>query len=314
MFVALLAVSLLSSLCFGKENAFTAKAPFQSTEQRHRSPFDSPPLRGVLLARPNLLLPRIAANTPNDGALSTTTTSKRTRVTALHALIFLNGLVYLLDKVFQYRFVAKHFYLFLHCWTWWQPLTSCFCHGNAIHLSTNLILLCHFGRTVEEAQGWGGLLLTYVFCGVVASLSSLVYLPKYADADYCIGASGAIFGLLAVSTFIEFWSCKDILVELAKYFLFEVVFCLLRLENVTTAASGATIDHVGHLSGAAAGSLLGLWMRYTGRLSRRDSSALKVPNKEGEWKRNKWLTSLSGVAAGIFFGLAVDYTLSHAEV
>jgi membrane associated rhomboid family serine protease len=187
--------------------------------------------------------------------------SSKTRVTAVYALILCNLGVFLADKVFRMPFVTRQLYLFHSRWYWWQPLTSCFCHADRRHLSNNLFLLLLFGRSVEDDLGWGGLVLSYVFCGVLASLTSLLMLPT---ATVSIGASGAVFGLFAVSTLTKL-SWKELLdwrklVEVAV--LGEFVFRQLASE-MSTAAQGGTagINHVAHLSGAAAGVIMVLGMR-----------------------------------------------------
>lgn len=186
---------------------------------------------------------------------------KRTRTTAVYALILLNLGVFIADKVFRIPFAMRYFYLFHRRWSWWQPFTTCFCHTDRSHLSSNLFLLLLFGRSVEDDLGWGGLLLAYVFCGVLASMASLMFLPK---STVSIGASGAVFGLFAVSTLTklsrrELFDWRKV-VEVAV--LGEFVFRQL-VSEVSIAAQGGRYDinHVAHLSGAAAGAVLVLGMR-----------------------------------------------------
>jgi membrane associated rhomboid family serine protease len=190
-------------------------------------------------------------------------TSPKTRATAVYALMLINLAVFLLDKVFHFPFVARQLYLFHRSWKWWQPLTSCFCHADRFHISNNLFMLLLFGRSVEDDQGWGGLLLSYFICGVAASVASIFLLPK---STVSIGASGAVFGLFAVSTLAKLSSWRDLdwrkLVEVAV--LGEFVFRQMASE-ISTAAGGGTagINHVAHLSGAAAGALLVFTMKAT---------------------------------------------------
>ena len=184
------------------------------------------------------------------------------KATAVFALMLCNLAVFLLDKVFRYRVIARQLYLFHYRWKWWQPLTSCFCHVDRSHLSNNLFLLLLFGRSVEDDLGWGGLLLSYVFCGVVSSLVSISLLPKNAVS---IGASGAVFGLFTVSTLAKL-SWKDLdwrkVVEVSV--LGEFVFRQITSEISTAAGGGMSgINHVAHLSGAAAGAILVYGMRTT---------------------------------------------------
>jgi membrane associated rhomboid family serine protease len=132
-----------------------------------------------------------------------------------------------------------------------------------MHLSNNLFLLLLFGRSVQDDFGSAGLLFSYVLCGVVSSWVSLVLLPKYTVS---IGASGAVFGLFAISMLSKL-SWREILdwrkvVELAV--LGEFVVRQVTSEFATAVSGGqAGINHVAHLSGAAAGAIMVLGMRMT---------------------------------------------------
>lgn len=193
--------------------------------------------------------------------MSNTLLSNKTRATAVYALILANLGLFLADKVFQVPFVMQRLYLFHKRWRWWQPLTTCFCHSDKNHLSSNLFLLLLFGRSVEDDLGWGGLIFSYVVCGVIASISSLILLPK---STVSIGASGAVFGLFAVSTVAKL-SWEELLdwrklVEVTV--LGEFVFRQVASELSVAAKGGRFgINHVAHLSGAMAGFVMTIGMR-----------------------------------------------------
>eukprot|EP00322_Chrysochromulina_rotalis_P019997 CAMPEP_0115831674 /NCGR_PEP_ID=MMETSP0287-20121206/2261_1 /TAXON_ID=412157 /ORGANISM="Chrysochromulina rotalis, Strain UIO044" /LENGTH=202 /DNA_ID=CAMNT_0003285029 /DNA_START=161 /DNA_END=769 /DNA_ORIENTATION=- len=177
--------------------------------------------------------------------------------TAVYALILINLGMFLADKVL--RVPLRNLYLYHSAARWYQPLTACFCHASRSHLSGNLFLLLLFGRSVEDELGWGGLLFAYVFCGVLANLASLLFLPS---VSVSIGASGAVFGLFAVSTLAKLeltdWRKVVELLVLGEFVIGRV------LSEVQTAATGglAGINHVAHLSGAAAGVVLMGILRY----------------------------------------------------
>ena len=196
----------------------------------------------------------------SDISVTPKSNSPGKNATAVYALMLCNLVVFLLDKVFRYRLVARNLYLNHYRWKWWQPLTSCFCHADRQHLSNNLFLLLLFGRSVEDDQGWGGLLLSYIFCGVFSSLTSIFLLPRNTVS---IGASGAVFGLFAVSTLAKLsWSDLDWRKVVEVTVLGEFVFRQITSEISTAAGGGmAGINHVAHLSGAAAGAILVFGMR-----------------------------------------------------
>mmetsp|Transcript_19348 Transcript_19348/g.53936 ORF Transcript_19348/g.53936 Transcript_19348/m.53936 type:complete len:276 (+) Transcript_19348:406-1233(+) len=186
--------------------------------------------------------------------------------TAVYALILASALSFVGDNILGLSFFRKNLYLCHWKWKWWQPLTSTFCHGDRAHLSGNAFLLLLFGRSVEDELGASGLVFSYVFCGVVANLVSLVLLPTNTVS---IGASGAVFGLFSVSILARL-SWRDVLdwrkiIEVGVLGQFVVSQFL---SEAKTAASGGIvgINHVAHLSGAAAGCAMVLMLRLLIRI------------------------------------------------
>lgn len=74
-------------------------------------------------------------------------------------------------------------------------LTALFLHGGIVHLAFNMFALYSFGRIVEAAVGTGRFLLLYFAAGLGSSLACLV--GYYGQAVPVVGASGAVYGLLA---------------------------------------------------------------------------------------------------------------------
>jgi membrane associated rhomboid family serine protease len=75
-----------------------------------------------------------------------------------------------------------------------SAITSTFLHGGIEHLLGNMLFLWVFGRRVEDACGPGRYLLYYLLSGSTASLITALAQP--ASDIPCIGASGAIFGII----------------------------------------------------------------------------------------------------------------------
>ncbi|MFO7577463.1 MAG: rhomboid family intramembrane serine protease [Pelovirga sp.] len=73
-------------------------------------------------------------------------------------------------------------------------LSSLFLHGGFMHLAGNMLFLYIFGNNVEYRLGWWRFLLTYLGCGVIATLFFALFAPG--SEVPLIGASGAIFGIL----------------------------------------------------------------------------------------------------------------------
>jgi membrane associated rhomboid family serine protease len=77
---------------------------------------------------------------------------------------------------------------------WLTILTSMFLHGGFLHILGNMWSLWIFGNNVEDALGHFRYLLLYLFWGVVAALSHIVF--NWASPIPVVGASGAIAGVM----------------------------------------------------------------------------------------------------------------------
>ncbi|EFJ44375.1 hypothetical protein VOLCADRAFT_106417 [Volvox carteri f. nagariensis] len=143
---------------------------------------------------------------------------------------------------------------------WWQFLTHMFCHGNWAHLSGNLFNLCVFGKMVEETEGALGVVLTFLLCGVGAALATFLATPaSNGHVTVSVGASGAIFGLFAVSVATRLrWNLKQLL-EAAVLGQFVVRQVLDEARHQVAGGlmmGGMAVSHAAHLAGAAVGVLL----------------------------------------------------------
>lgn len=85
----------------------------------------------------------------------------------------------------------------------WRMLTVMFTHsvGFIPHILFNMLALYMFGRNLEQMIGWWRFLLLYVLSGLGGSLGVMLW--GYADTTSLftptVGASGAIFGVLAAT-------------------------------------------------------------------------------------------------------------------
>ncbi len=76
----------------------------------------------------------------------------------------------------------------------WRLATSMFLHGGVLHLALNMLALFELGSVVEPRLGSWRTLLLYLLSGVGASWASATWQAHTAS----VGASGALFGFLAV--------------------------------------------------------------------------------------------------------------------
>lgn len=177
-------------------------------------------------------------------------------------IILLNLGLYVADHIFQVRSI-KFLYLYHNFPAWYQFVTAAFCHANWNHLSSNLFFLYIFGKLVEEEEGNFGLWLSYIFTGAAANFVSWLVLPKNAVS---VGASGAVFGLFAISVLVKMsWDWRKILeVLILGQFVVEKV---MEAAQASAGMSGTfiggysvqSINHIAHLSGALFGVFL-VWL------------------------------------------------------
>lgn len=78
-----------------------------------------------------------------------------------------------------------------------EPLTLVtymFLHGGWLHLLSNMLFLWVFGDNVEDAYGHVGFLIFYLFCGIAAAFTHVLFYPD--SQSPLVGASGAVAGVL----------------------------------------------------------------------------------------------------------------------
>ncbi|ONK80240.1 uncharacterized protein A4U43_C01F15450 [Asparagus officinalis] len=181
------------------------------------------------------------------------------RVNGIFWILLLNLGIYVADHLFQMREI-KALYLY-HSWpSWYQFVTATFCHANWNHLSSNLFFLYIFGKLVEEEEGNFALWISYILTGAGANVVSWLVLPR---AAVSVGASGAVFGLFAISVLVKMsWDWRKILeVLILGQFVIDKV---MEAAQASTGLAGPlmrgsalqNVNHIAHLSGALIGVAL----------------------------------------------------------
>lgn len=164
----------------------------------------------------------------------------------------------------------------------WQPLTHMFVHANFTHLLVNMFTLWMFGRTVEYDLGAKKFIWYYLLCGLGAALLQLtvnwIEINSLAGSgDYIaaaqavngqmVGASGAIFGLLAAFGVMHANSMVMMLIPpipmKAKWFvlIYAVIELLFGVSGVNDG-----VAHFAHLGGALWGFLILLYWKKKGKI------------------------------------------------
>ncbi|XP_010048099.2 rhomboid-like protein 11, chloroplastic [Eucalyptus grandis] len=184
------------------------------------------------------------------------------RANGIFWIILLNLGIYVADHLFQVWGI-KSLYLYHNRPTWYQFVTATFCHADWNHLSSNLFFLYIFGKLVEEEEGNFALWFSYILTGAGANLVSWLLLPRNSVS---VGASGAVFGLFAISVLVKMsWDWRKILevLILGQFVIKRVMEAAQASAGFSASLQGnyalQSINHIAHLSGALIGVLL-VWL------------------------------------------------------
>lgn len=129
---------------------------------------------------------------------------------------------------------------------WWRLLSSCFVHGNAVHIISNVVGLALIGPLAELLWGRGRVFIIYAFSGLAGSCLAMALRPEAT----LVGASGAIWGVLT-ATLAWFMIFRDRLPpDVASDSLRRLMIAIL-LNAAVSFVPG--ISWEGHLGGALMG-------------------------------------------------------------
>ena len=149
-----------------------------------------------------------------------------------------------------------------------QLLTSMFLHAGWLHLAGNMLFLWVYGRYVEERMGSLRYTAIYLTCGLVGSLCFAVF-----TGGSCVGASGAISGLLGFVLVGAPWAEVQVLILWGPYgtwtrplnvAAFWLVGFWILFQVLMAAASWGFISGVAysaHIGGCLAGAGFALVLR-----------------------------------------------------
>ncbi len=185
---------------------------------------------------------------------------------ATRALLVVTVTAFALQWVVDRWFGGVFTSLFGLQWSWlrrgavWQLLTYPFLHGGLWHLVLNSLALFFFAPDVEERIGSRSFLGLYFACGLIGGLGWLPFTIWHAPWAICIGASGAVFGVLGA--FAAMFPTRQ--VTLLVFFVLPVVMTarmlavLLGLFSLLSAMTDSgSVAHAAHLIGGLAGYLYG---------------------------------------------------------
>lgn len=189
----------------------------------------------------------------------------------LKILLVANIAIFIIQSFFLKSFaiggVSAEEYLIRYFYLWpiesgyfypWQLFTYMFLHGGFMHLFMNMFVLWMFGFELENIWGSKKFLLYYLMCGIAAGVANLLIAPLFTSTGPTVGASGAIYGILAAFAFL--FPNRPVYLYFfvpikAKYLI--ILYMLFDILGILSRAEG--IAHVAHIGGAVAG-LIYLWI------------------------------------------------------
>jgi membrane associated rhomboid family serine protease len=147
---------------------------------------------------------------------------------------------------------------------WWRVISGGFLHAGFLHLLLNMYVLDIAGRILEPGIGTPRFLGIYFVSLVAGSLGALIVDPN----TVTVGASGAIFGLMAAVIVVARGRGVD---ELAQQFGLFVVLNLV----LTFSISGISVGgHIGGLVGGLVAAALVIFVER--RMSGRPGYTLEI--------------------------------------
>lgn len=165
-----------------------------------------------------------------------------------------------------------------------QWLLSPFMHAGFEHLLGNMVFLWTFGLVTEGKLGWQRFVLVYLGIAVGQSALEQMVFPMLApEVPYTLGASAAIFGLVAMACIwapINQLSIFMLIIVRPVFFemsvgLFAALYVGLDLLYCFALGVGA-IGSATHLMGAAMGAVAGLVLLKRGVVECEDYDLLSV--------------------------------------
>lgn len=167
----------------------------------------------------------------------------------------------------------------------WQLVSYLFLHGGFWHILLNMLALWMFGSRLEWLWGTDRFIRYYFITGIGAAICSTVVSPG--STIPIIGASGAIYGLLAAYGLLypeETLLLYFVIPIKAKYFVL-ILGVMTFWSSVSSTGDG--VAHVAHLGGMLFGWLYLKGFRSGGGGGLRGGFKLSFGGWYAKWKRDR---------------------------
>jgi rhomboid protease GluP len=142
---------------------------------------------------------------------------------------------------------------------WWTVVSASWLHGSFLHILFNMLWVRQLGPATADVYGAARMVIIYTVSGICGFLLSSVAgyyliqmpLPFLRGAQFTVGASGSIFGLLAAMVYYgRRGGSSAIRSEAVRYALILFLFGLFM----------PGIDNYAHAGGFAGGYLAARWL------------------------------------------------------
>ncbi|KAL1639887.1 hypothetical protein SLS58_007474 [Diplodia intermedia] len=143
---------------------------------------------------------------------------------------------------------------------WYRFITPIFLHGGLIHIGFNMLVQMTVGRDVELLIGSIRFFLVYFAAGIFGNILGANYAP---NAMPSVGASGAIFGLIAITLLDLLYHWKE-RVSPKK----ELLFIMLDVVIAFVLGLLPGLDNFAHIGGFIMGIGLGISILHSPQLLR----------------------------------------------
>ena len=144
---------------------------------------------------------------------------------------------------------------------WLTLLTAIFMHGSIMHLLGNMWFLWIFGDNIEDDMGHARYLAFYLAAGIIASLAFVALNSSGEALTPCLGASGAISGVLGaylvlhpnrrVSVIV-----MRMMVDVPGYVAVGIWFLFQIVSGLFDQGGGGGVAYSAHVAGFVAGMIL----------------------------------------------------------
>ncbi len=139
---------------------------------------------------------------------------------------------------------------------WWTILSAGWLHGNLLHILFNMLWVRQLAPVVADMYGAGRMVIIYTLAGAAGFLLSSAAgytgfsLPLFHGADFTVGASAAIMGLLGALVHYGRRISTAVYSQALSYAVVLFIFGL--------AMPG--VDNFAHAGGFAGGYLASVWL------------------------------------------------------